>query len=56
VIHGDDDPIVPFEVGGKRSARIIAGAALRVYRGSRHALLDTDRDRFHPDLLPFIRS
>ena len=33
VIHGDDDQIVPFEVGGKRSAALIEGAVLKVYDG-----------------------
>ena len=56
VIHGDDDQIVPFEVGGKRSAVMIPGAELKVYQGSSHALPDTDRDRLHADLLAFINS
>ncbi len=56
VIHGDDDQIVPFEVGGKRSAELVAGAVLKVYEGSSHALPDTDRDRLHEDLLQFIDS
>ena len=56
VIHGDDDQIVPFEVGGKRSAELIAGAELKVYADSPHALPDTDRDRLHADLLAFIDS
>ena len=56
VIHGDDDQIVPFEVGGKRSAELITGAVLEVYEGSAHALPDTDRDRLHADLLEFIDS
>ena len=56
VIHGDDDQIVPFEVGGKRSAELITGAVLTVYEGSGHALPDTDRDRLHADLLEFINS
>ena len=54
VIHGDDDQIVPFQVGGKRSAEMVAGATLTVYQGSGHALPDTDRDRLHADLLAFI--
>ncbi|MET0449234.1 MAG: alpha/beta hydrolase [Aeromicrobium sp.] len=54
VIHGDDDQIVPFEVGGKRSAAMIDGARLTVYEGSAHALPDTERDRLHADLLAFI--
>ncbi|GAA3072861.1 alpha/beta fold hydrolase [Streptosporangium carneum] len=56
VIHGDDDQIVPFEVGGRRSAEMINGAVLKVYEGSGHALPDTDRDRLHTDLLAFIES
>lgn len=56
IIHGDDDQIVPFEVGGKRSADVIAGATLTVYEGGAHGLPDTDRDRLHADLLRFIRS
>lgn len=56
VIHGDDDQIVPFEVGGKRSAAAIAGARLTVYEGGAHGLPDTERDRLHADLLAFIDS
>ena len=54
VIHGDDDQIVPFEVGGKRSADLVKDATLLVYERSGHALPDTDRDRLHSDLLAFI--
>lgn len=56
VVHGDDDQIVPIEVGGSRSARLIDGAVLTVYEGSGHALPDTDRERLHADLLAFIDS
>jgi non-heme chloroperoxidase len=56
VIHGDDDQIVPFEVGGQRSVGMVDGAVLTVYEGSGHALPDTDRDRLHADLLAFIDS
>jgi non-heme chloroperoxidase len=56
VIHGDDDQIVPFEVGGRRSAAAIDGARLIVYEGGAHGLPDTSRDRLHADLLAFIDS
>ncbi len=56
VIHGDDDQIVPFAVGGARSAALVDGAELKVYEGGAHALPDTDRDRLHADLLAFIDS
>jgi non-heme chloroperoxidase len=56
VIHGDDDQIVPFAVGGQRSADIEDGAVLKVYAEGAHGLPDTDRDRLHTDLLDFINS
>lgn len=54
VIHGDDDQVVPFDRAGRRTADLVAGAELRVYEGSPHALPDTDRERLHGDLLAFI--
>ncbi|MEL4319962.1 alpha/beta hydrolase [Leifsonia sp. YIM 134122] len=56
VIHGSDDQIVPFSVGGQRSAAAIAGATLLVYEDGAHGLPDTARDRLHADLLAFIDS
>ena len=56
VIHGDDDQIGPFEVGGKRSAEMVVGAVLNVYSEGAHGLPDTERDRLHTDLLDFINS
>ncbi|GEP46966.1 alpha/beta hydrolase [Microbacterium saccharophilum] len=56
VIHGDDDQIVPFEVGGRRAAAATSGARLLVYEGGAHGLPDTDRERLHADLLAFIDS
>ena len=54
VIHGDDDQIVPIDVGGRRSAELLADARLEVYEGAGHALPDTDRSRLHADLLAFL--
>jgi non-heme chloroperoxidase len=56
VVHGDDDQIVPIDVGGRRSAAAVPGSRLLVYRGSGHALPDTDRDRLHADLLAFLAT
>ncbi|GGJ82640.1 chloroperoxidase [Pilimelia anulata] len=56
VIHGDDDQIVPFEVGGRASAGLIKEAELRVYEGAPHGITDTHRDRLNADLLAFLRS
>ncbi|PZU01858.1 MAG: alpha/beta hydrolase [Gordonia sp. (in: high G+C Gram-positive bacteria)] len=54
VIHGDDDQVVPFEVGGKASAARITGAELKVYPGAPHGITDTHKDELNTDLLAFL--
>jgi non-heme chloroperoxidase len=56
VIHGDDDQIVPITVGGLRSAKMIAGATLKVYKGAPHGLMSTNKEQFNADLLQFARA
>ncbi|ASR38468.1 chloroperoxidase [Prauserella marina] len=56
VIHGDDDQVVPFEVGGKASAERIRGATLTVYSGAPHGITDTHKERLGADLLAFVDS
>jgi non-heme chloroperoxidase len=56
VIHGDDDQIVPITVGGLRSAKMIKGATLKVYKGAPHGLMTTHKDQFNSDLLEFARQ
>ena len=55
VIHGDDDQIVPFEVGGKASAALIEGATLKVYPGAPHGITDTHKEQLSADLLAFVQ-
>ncbi|WP_406481856.1 alpha/beta fold hydrolase [Streptomyces sp. NBC_01615] len=56
VIHGDDDQVVPFEVGGKASAARIKNATLKVYPGAPHGITDTHKDELGSDLLDFLNS
>ncbi len=56
VIHGDDDQVVPFAVGGKKSAAAIAGSTLKVYEGAPHGLPVTHTDRVNQDLLDFLKA
>jgi non-heme chloroperoxidase len=56
VLQGDDDQIVPFEVGGKASAELIKDATLKVYPGAPHGITDTHKDRLGADLLAFLNS
>ncbi|WP_171226920.1 alpha/beta fold hydrolase [Gemmatimonas groenlandica] len=56
VIHGDDDQVVPFEVGGKASAARVRNAKLIVYPGAPHGITDTHKDQLSHDLLDFLRA
>ncbi|WP_173063581.1 alpha/beta fold hydrolase [Phytohabitans houttuyneae] len=56
VIHGDDDQVVPFEVGGNASAARIRDATLTVYAGAPHGITDTHKQQLSEDLLSFLRT
>src|SRR6266550_2617599 len=56
VIHGDDDQIVPFNIGGAKSSKMIKGATLKVYKGAPHGLFATKREQLNADLLAFARE
>lgn len=56
VIHGDDDQIVPIDISGRQSAKLIKGAKLIVYPGAPHGLTDTHKDKVNQDLLTFLQE
>ena len=56
IIHGDDDQIVPIGASALLSAKIVKGAALKVYPGAPHGLCTTLKDRINADLLAFIKG
>ncbi|MCO1657611.1 alpha/beta fold hydrolase [Pseudonocardia humida] len=56
VIHGDDDQVVPFAVGGQASARLVEGARLVTYSGAPHGITDTHKEQLSHDLLEFLQT
>src|SRR4051794_6590910 len=56
VIHGDDDQVVPFEVGGQASAMLVDGAQLKIYCGAPHGITDTHKEDLCDDLLAFLET
>jgi non-heme chloroperoxidase len=56
IIHGDDDQVVPFNVGGNASAKLVPNAKFLVYAGAPHGLTDTHKDKFNADFLAFAKS
>jgi non-heme chloroperoxidase len=56
VIHGDDDQVVPYAVGGQASAALVPGSTLITYEGAPHGITDTHKARLGEDLLAFASS
>jgi non-heme chloroperoxidase len=56
IIHGDDDQIIPIDVGGRASAKLVANATLKVYPGAPHGVADTHKEQLNTDLLAFVRE
>jgi non-heme chloroperoxidase len=56
VIHGDDDQIVPIDISGRLTAKLIPNATLKVYPGGAHGLAQVQQDEFNADVLAFIKS
>jgi non-heme chloroperoxidase len=56
VIQGDDDQIVPFTDAGALQAKLVKGAALKVYKGAPHGLCTTHKDQVNEELLTFCKA
>jgi len=56
ILHGNDDQIVPIEISGMRTAKMIPGAQLKIYEGAPHGMCSTMKDQINSDLLTFIKQ
>lgn len=56
IVHGDDDQIVPIGASARLSAKLVKGAALKVYPGGAHGLATIQAAELNTDLLGFIQS
>jgi len=56
ILQGDDDQIVPLDDSGRKSAKIIKNATLKVYAGAPHGMCTTESDRVNADILAFLQS
>lgn len=53
IVHGDGDLQAPLELCGRRTARLLPRATLRVYEDAAHGLFVTHADRLNADLIAF---
>jgi pimeloyl-ACP methyl ester carboxylesterase len=56
IIHGDADVFSPLESTGRRTAALIKGSQLKVYKNAAHGLTVTHMDQLNTDLLAFAKS
>jgi len=55
ILHGDKDQMVPIDASAKQTAKLVAGASLKVYPGGSHGLCSINKDEVNADLLAFLR-
>ncbi|AML58521.1 Non-heme chloroperoxidase [Serratia rubidaea] len=56
VMHGDDDQIVPYDISGPLSAKLLPNGTLKTYHGFPHGMPTTEAETINADLLAFIRQ
>jgi non-heme chloroperoxidase len=56
ILQGDDDQIVPIQAASLKSAKLVKGAILKVYKGAPHGMCTTLKDEVNADLLAFIEG
>jgi non-heme chloroperoxidase len=56
IIHGVDDQIVPIDVGGRASSKLVPHATMKEYPAAPHGITDTHKDQLNADLLAFVKS
>ena len=56
VIQGDDDQLVPYQLGAIRQDKLLQNSQLIIYPGFSHGMLTLNADVVNADMLKFIRS
>jgi len=56
IIQGEDDQIVPINISGQLTVKLIKDAELKVYPGAPHGICSTHKDKVNADLLEFFKK
>jgi non-heme chloroperoxidase len=56
VMHSKDDQIVPYEVAGPLSAKLLRNGILKTYTDFPHGMITTQAETVNAAVLEFIRS
>jgi non-heme chloroperoxidase len=55
ILQGDNDTSTPIDLTGRKTAALVRGSQLTVYKGAAHGLPITHMDRLNRDLLAFTQ-
>jgi non-heme chloroperoxidase len=55
VVHGEDDQVVPIDITGRKTAKLVEGAQAIFYPAAPHGTTETHQDQLNADLLKFLR-
>jgi pimeloyl-ACP methyl ester carboxylesterase len=56
LIHGDADVGAPLALTSQKTAQLIKGSQLKIYKGASHGLMITHKDQLNADIVEFARS
>jgi non-heme chloroperoxidase len=56
VMHSKDDQIVPYEVAGPLSAKLLQNATFKSYEDLPHGMITTQAETINADLLEFFQA
>lgn len=56
IVHGEDDKIVPINVGGDATHKLVPSAIYHKYDSAPHGLFYTHRERLNRDILSFVNT
>ncbi len=56
ILHGDEDNIVPIDIAGKKSSKLVPNAKFEVIKGAPHGLTMTHKKEFNKIFLEFLKS
>ncbi|PPK85548.1 pimeloyl-ACP methyl ester carboxylesterase [Neolewinella xylanilytica] len=56
IVHGEDDKVVPVNVGGDATHKLVPNAIYHKYDNAPHGLFYTHRERLNRDILAFVNT
>jgi non-heme chloroperoxidase len=56
VMHGEDDQVVPINISGRKTAKLVKGAQAIFYPNAPHGITESHQGQLDADILAFVRG